>query len=459
MAWVLPATRSTWTAPWTTTPLDNPISNGVLTLSSSTGPLYLEGGFIDQGTINTDQMGDDLIAISNDTNYLDDVTLNGNLDMNQSYLELYGTTLTLDGGTLGGAGTIDGSVDNVGAIVTPGDQPGTLSVTGNYTQDSGGSLDITIGGDTPAGPFSQLAIAGTATLAGTLNVALVSPFSPVPGDDYPILTFSSETGAFATDNLPNISPDVFTPPVYEPASIQIVDLGPGVTVFGTNLYLVGGISSNDRIEIQPLGRSDTGSTGVLVAATLNRPSTWTIFSQAFSAIYVYGFAGNDTIRLAAALTISANISAGNGNDDVAVGNGTNVVTLGDGNDDVTGGDGNNTVTLGNGNDSVRLGNGNNVVVEGNGNDEVTVGNGDNLIVAGLGHHVVRAGNGSNILIDGSVQLTQSGDSLQQVLDDWVEYGDLAADVASIRSRLAVTYNTSYANTLDAGSGLDWFWYT
>jgi hypothetical protein len=51
------------------------------------------------------------------------------------------------------------------------------------------------------------------------------------------------------------------------------------------------------------------------------------------------------------------------------------------------------------------------------------------------------------------------DSLEQVLEDWVQYGDLASDVASIRSRLDVTYNTCFANTLDAGSGLDWFWYT
>jgi hypothetical protein len=56
-------------------------------------------------------------------------------------------------------------------------------------------------------------------------------------------------------------------------------------------------------------------------------------------------------------------------------------------------------------------------------------------------------------------LTQSGDSLQQVVADWVQYGDTGANVASIRSRLAVTDNTSHANTLDAGSGLDWFWYT
>jgi Ca2+-binding RTX toxin-like protein len=108
---------------------------------------------------------------------------------------------------------------------------------------------------------------------------------------------------------------------------------------------------------------------------------------------------------------------------------------------------------------VQVGKGNNVVVTGNGNDNIQAGNGDNLIAAGLGHHTVQVGNGSNILIDGSVQLTQSGDSLRQVLNDWIASGEAAANVASIRSRLAVTYNTHYANVLQAGSGLDWFWAT
>jgi hypothetical protein len=72
---------------------------------------------------------------------------------------------------------------------------------------------------------------------------------------------------------------------------------------------------------------------------------------------------------------------------------------------------------------------------------------------------VQAGNGSNILIDGGVQLTQSGDSLRQVLDDWSANGDQAVNVDSIRARLLVTYNAGHANTLDAGSGLDWFWAT
>jgi hypothetical protein len=96
-------------------------------------------------------------------------------------------------------------------------------------------------------------------------------------------------------------------------------------------------------------------------------------------------------------------------------------------------------------------------VEGNGNDQVWAGNGSNLIVGGLGKHHLRAGNGSNILIDGSVQLTRSGDTLAKVLGDWTPYGASAANVADIRARLKVRYNTTNANLLQAGSGLDWFW--
>ncbi len=232
---------------------------------------------------------------------------------------------------------------------------------------------------------------------------------------------------------------------------------------GADVYIIGGLTSNDQVQIKPIGSSNTGSTGVQVTATLNGTSTTTTFRQAFSAIQVFGFAGNDTINLAATLTISANISAGNGNDNVTAGsgsntimlgngndnittggglntitlgdgndnvtagNGSNTVALGNGNDNVAAGNGSNTVTLGNGNDTIKVGNGDNVVVEGNGNDTITAGNGSNLIVAGLGQHTVHAGNGSNILIDGSVKLTQGGDSLRQVLDDWALHGGVAAE--------------------------------
>ena len=59
------------------------------------------------------------------------------------------------------------------------------------------------------------------------------------------------------------------------------------------------------------------------------------------------------------LTINAVVTAGNGNDNVQLGNGNNIVTLGNGNDNIQAGSGSNTVTAGNGNDNVQLGNGSN----------------------------------------------------------------------------------------------------
>jgi hypothetical protein len=359
----------------------------------------------------------------------------------------------INAGSLKGTGTIVGNVTNAG-VVTPGDAPGTLTIQGNYTQTAKGALDINLAGP---GGNAQLAVSGTATLAGKLNVSLGNGFTPPAAAWFTILTFATRSGGFSTETGLRLGGGKFFLPSYRPSDVTLV-VGPGVTVVaGTDLYIIGGLTSNDRVEIKRIGISDTGSTGVQVAAKLNGVSTKTTFNQAFSAIYVYAFAGNDSVTLADTLTVSANIYAGDGNDKVTAGGGDNTVTLGNGNDQVVLGDGSNVVTVGNGNDHTSVGDGNNVVVEGNGNDKVSAGNGDNLIVAGLGHHTVSAGNGSNILIDGSVQLSQSGDTLQQVLEDWVLHGK--SYVANIRSRLAVTYNSSHANTLDGGRGLDWFWYT
>jgi hypothetical protein len=66
---------------------DNPQSGGTLALDASTGPLYLDGGRIYQGTITTSG-GDDLVAATaySYISYggtLDGVTLDGTLDMTQ----------------------------------------------------------------------------------------------------------------------------------------------------------------------------------------------------------------------------------------------------------------------------------------------------------------------------------------------------------------------------------------
>ena len=82
-----------------------------------------------------------------------------------------------------------------------------------------------------------------------------------------------------------------------------------------------------------------------------------------------------------------------------------------------------------------------------------------MIVGGLGKHTLKVGNGRNILVDGTVQLAKANDTLALVLSDWSSKGSVPTNVADIRSRLRVTNNTANANTLLAGTGLDWFWGT
>jgi hypothetical protein len=193
-----------------------------------------------------------------------------------------------------------------------------------------------------------------------------------------------------------------------------VVVGPGATVVGRALYLVLG-NSNDRLDIVPVGASQTGSTGIKVSGAVNNGAfTSLTYTQAFTTIYVVGFGGNDSIQFATSLTIATEINEGDGNDKLQLGNGNNEVSLGNGNDAVAAGKGNNMIVAGNGTEEVtagatgstgairvQLGNGNNdsVVVSGNGNDQILVGNGnnDNVSLVGNGNEVVQTGMGTGKL--------------------------------------------------------------
>ena len=184
-------------------------------------------------------------------------------------------------------------------------------------------------------------------------------------------------------------------------------IGPGITVLGKTLYLVGG-AGNDGVSVAPLGISPTGSTGIKVNAQLNgvtfKNQTYT---EHFASVVVVGFGGNDFIQFAKTLTIPAVISEGGGNDTILAGGGTNTITAGavgsTGTIRVQCGDGNNNqvTLLGNGTDSVQVGNGNgdSVSVTGNGNDQILVGNGTNDFVSlvGNGVDVVQTGTGTGKL--------------------------------------------------------------
>jgi hypothetical protein len=104
-------------------------------------------------------------------------------------------TLNINGGSLGGAGTVTGNVSNAGAV-NPGASAGTLVITGNYTQTATGVLNIEIG----AASYDVLQVGGVATLAGTLNVTRLSGYVPPAGSSFPVLTYASRSGSFTTTN-------------------------------------------------------------------------------------------------------------------------------------------------------------------------------------------------------------------------------------------------------------------
>jgi hypothetical protein len=108
-----------------------------------------------------------------------------------------GGSLSLNGGTLSGTGTLSGDLNNAGTVL-PGSASaaGTLSVTGKYTQTAGGTLAINVGGTTPGSGFSQLAVGGSATLAGTLSLNAINGFTAALGNTFTVVTFQSASGGF-----------------------------------------------------------------------------------------------------------------------------------------------------------------------------------------------------------------------------------------------------------------------
>jgi autotransporter-associated beta strand protein len=125
-------------------------------------------------------------------------TYTGDTNINRGVLQVDGSitsnTFVNQRGTLAGIGTIQGDVTNAGGTVTPGDPLGSLTVSGNYTQQASGTLLINIAG-VGADQFSLLNVLGTAELDGDLNPVLLNGFIPAIGDSFTFLNYASVSGS------------------------------------------------------------------------------------------------------------------------------------------------------------------------------------------------------------------------------------------------------------------------
>ncbi len=222
--------------------------------------------------------------------------------------------------------------------------------------------------------------------------------------------YTNIDGNFIGSNSTTLTQTVQTVAVEpDPSNPALTDL-----FIGSN-----GTTSNDQIQVNPVGTSNTGSTGVQVQTTLNGVNTKTTYSQSFATIYVFLQGGNDKVQLANTLTMSAVVTAGNGSDQVQLGNSSN-----------------DTVTLGNGNDHIQIANGNNpdnreMVSLGAGNDQVQIGDGSNdTVIAGAGNDQVQIGSNNNTGLDRSETIalgTPTGTG-----NDNVQLGDGSGDSVTLQ---------------------------
>ena len=247
------------------------INQGVIAFeTNTTSSIFVTtASFVNEGTLRLLNGAD--MTIQNLTNAGGTITLGAGstisgvistqlLTQTAGVIDLQGGTInvgTLDiqGGMLVGAGTIDANVINAGRIApgsATGDQTGTMAITnGNYTQTATGVLAIQLGG-TAAADYDRLTIAllgaplGTATLGGTLDVSLVSGFTPALANVFDILTYEALTASstFATVTGLNLGDELSLQPSIESTRVRLqvvsspapgllseptIDLGAGAT--------------------------------------------------------------------------------------------------------------------------------------------------------------------------------------------------------------------------------------
>lgn len=119
--------------------------------------------------------------------------------------------ISLQAGTLSGTGTIQGTVQNSGGLLLPGNNGlGTLTIKGQYAQGFGGTFGVNLAGLSQGVTYGLLAVQGTGaavTLGGGLKVGLLNGFSPSLGNTFGVLTCTGCTisGGLRSLSLPTLA--------------------------------------------------------------------------------------------------------------------------------------------------------------------------------------------------------------------------------------------------------------
>ena len=178
------------------TGLDMPYyTGGVLTnngILENYDTLDINQFLYNNGTLNT---YDTLVSTETITNNAGGIfsVVNGIVDAtainNSGTFNFTGGTLSVD--------SFNGSLDNTGGILSPGDSPGTTIITGDYSQSEFSTLLIEIEGTMAGSEYDVVSVGGTATLDGILDFD-VDYSGLALGDSFDILSAEVISGTFAS---------------------------------------------------------------------------------------------------------------------------------------------------------------------------------------------------------------------------------------------------------------------
>ena len=131
-----------------------------------------------------------------------------------------GSTAVYFGSVSGNSFTGSGTTFVEGDL-SPGSSPGTMSFGGDVVLGTASTTQIELGGTAP-GEYDQLDIAGSVSLASTLDAMLINGFSPGLGDTFTIISADGGvTGTFATTNMPGLGGGLSLDVAYHPTFVAL----------------------------------------------------------------------------------------------------------------------------------------------------------------------------------------------------------------------------------------------
>jgi len=189
--------------------ISDPAGNSALTVGSGNGSSTFDGTIADAagGPGSLRKVGTGTFELTGNSSYSGGTIIDGGLLLANNAAGSAagsGSVQVNSGGALGGNGNISGTVTVApGGTLAPGASSGMLPLGSDLNLQSGSALNIELGGATPGVEHDQVAVTGTATLGGTLDLSYINDFTATPGQPFVILTAGTLTGTFDAVNFPD----------------------------------------------------------------------------------------------------------------------------------------------------------------------------------------------------------------------------------------------------------------